>query len=135
MKKVIVAGSRTFTDGTYLKETLDNLYKEDFILVSGCANGADKLGEQYATARGLQIEKHYAKWSDISVPNAVVKYNQYGPYNAMAGHNRNQEMLNSLLNNDDKGEVVVFWDRKSKGTENMIKIATKAGLPVIINYI
>ena len=47
MKKVIVAGSRTFTDGTYLKETLDNLYKEDFILVSGCANGADKLGEQY----------------------------------------------------------------------------------------
>ena len=81
------------------------------------------------------IEKHYAKWSDISVPNAVVKTNKYGKYNAMAGHNRNQEMLNSLLENGDKGEVVVFWDRKSKGTENMIRIATKAGLPVIINYI
>lgn len=135
MKKIIVAGSRTFTDYTLLKSELDSRLKEDFILVSGCAQGADKLGEFYAQQRGLKIERHPAKWSDISVPNAVIKYNKYGAYNAMAGHNRNQEMLNSILENEDKGLVIAFWNGVSKGTKNMIEIAEKAGIYVLKIFI
>ena len=50
----------------------------------------------------------------------------------MAGHNRNQEMLNAILNNEDSGCVVAFWDGKSKGTENMITITNKSGVSLHI---
>ena len=62
----------------------------------------------------------------------MIKHNSYGAYNAMAGHNRNQEMLNAVLNNEDSGCVVAFWDGYSKGTQNMINISKKAGLFVNI---
>ena len=132
MKKVIIAGSRSFNDYALLKIELDKLFSEPFTVVSGGAKGADSLGEQYANEKGYSIERYLAKWNDLSVKNCVIKYNSYGAYNAMAGHNRNQEMLNAVLNNLDGGCVVAFWDGKSKGTENMIKISKKAGIVVYI---
>lgn len=132
MKKVIIAGSRSFNDYNLLKTELDKLFSESFIVVSGGAKGADILGEMYANEKGYKIERYLPDWKDLSVSNCVVKYNSYGPYNAMAGHNRNQEMLNAVLNNEDSGCVVVFWDGKSKGTENMIKISKNAGIVVYI---
>ena len=128
MKKVIIAGSRTFNNYNLLKVELDKLFNEPFIIVSGGAKGADTLGEMYANEKGYQIERHLAKWNDLSVPNCRVKYNSYGAYNALAGHNRNQEMLNSILNNLDGGYVVAFWDGKSSGTKNMIDISRKSGV-------
>lgn len=132
MKKVIIAGSRSFYDYTLLKTELDKLFAEPFIVVSGGAKGADSLGEIYAQEKGYPIERYLAKWNDLSVKNCVIKHNSYGAYNAMAGHNRNQEMLNAILKNLDGGCVVAFWDGKSKGTENMINISRKAGIFVKI---
>lgn len=132
MKKVIIAGSRSFNDYTLLKTELDKLFSEPFIVVSGGAKGADSLGEIYAQEKGYPIERYLAKWNDLSVKNCVIKHNSYGAYNAMAGHNRNQEMLNAVLNNEDSGCVVAFWDGYSKGTQNMINISKKAGLFVNI---
>ena len=88
----------------------------------------------YAAAieKGYPIERYLAKWNDLSVKNCVIKHNSYGAYNAMAGHNRNQEMLNAVLNNEDSGCVVAFWDGYSKGTQNMINISRKAGIFVKI---
>ena len=132
MKKVIIAGSRSFNDYSLLRTELDKLFNEPFIIVSGGAKGADSLGEQYAQEKGYEIERYLAKWNDLSVPNCRIKYNSYGAYNAMAGHNRNQEMLNAILNNLDGGCVVAFWDGQSKGTENMINISKKAGISIKI---
>lgn len=135
MKKVIIAGSRSFNDYALLKYELDKLFSEPFIVVSGGAKGADSLGEMYANEKGYQIERYLPKWNNLNVPNCVVKYNSYGrPYNAMAGHNRNQEMLNAVIENFDRGCVVAFWDGKSKGTENMINISKKANIEVKIVY-
>lgn len=132
MRKVIIAGSRTFQDYNLLKNKLDELFVEPFIIVSGCAAGADTLGERYAIEKNYDIEKHPADWKNLNVPICKVRYNKYGAYNAMAGHNRNAEMLDSIKNNHDGGCVVVFWDGQSKGTENMIKISQNAGIPVHI---
>jgi predicted Rossmann fold nucleotide-binding protein DprA/Smf involved in DNA uptake len=44
--KVAVIGSRSFNDYEKLKDTLSKISIS--LLVSGGANGADKLGEQYA---------------------------------------------------------------------------------------
>ena len=132
MKKVIIAGSRSFQDYDCLKSNLDKLFSEPIIVISGCAAGADTLGERYAVEKGYEIEKHPADWKNLDVPICKVRYNKYGAYNAMAGHNRNMEMLESVKNNSDGGCVVAVWDGQSKGTENMIKISQEAGIPVHI---
>ena len=80
---------------------------EKVVLISGGAKGADSLGEQYAKEKGYQVERYLAKWNDLSVPNCRVKYNSYGAYNALAGHNRNQEMLNAVLNIDKLKENTI----------------------------
>jgi hypothetical protein len=90
------------------------------------------LGERYAKEKGYQVERHPADWKNLNVPIVKVRYNQYGAYNSMAGHNRNMEMLKSIKENPDGGFVVVFWDGKSKGTENMIEIAKKPILMFIL---
>lgn len=132
MKKVIIAGSRKFMDYDFLKETLNKYITEPVIVVSGCATGTDTLGERWASENGYLVEKHPADWRNLDVPICKVRYNKYGPYNAMAGHNRNQEMLQSIQENSDGGFVVAFWDGQSKGTENMIKISQYAGIVVHI---
>ena len=132
MKKVIVAGSRSFNDFALLYRTLESLFKEEIIIVSGCAEGADRLGEEYARCKNYFVEKHPANWSDLNAKPCRIKYGKYGPYNALAGHNRNKEMLNSVMKNEDGGCVVVFWDGKSTGTKNMIDISQKANIEVKI---
>ena len=133
MLKVIIAGSRSFQDYELLKRTLNQLFPEPVVVISGCAAGADTMGEQWAKEQGYNIEKHPADWKNLNVPICKVRYNKYGAYNAMAGHNRNQEMLDSVKNNPEGGCVVVFWDGQSKGTENMIKISQEAGIVVHIS--
>ena len=52
--KVIIAGGRDFNDFDMLKSSVDKLLKNvdksknDIIIVSGKAKGADSLGEKYA---------------------------------------------------------------------------------------
>ena len=135
MKKVIIAGSRGFNDYDLLVKTVEDTLKEPFVLVCGGAKGADSLGEQYAKMKGYPIERYLPKWSDLNAENCVIKYNKYGAYNAMAGNNRNKEMLEAVLKNEDGGLLIAFWDGKSKGTKNMIDISEKASLPfVIVRY-
>lgn len=135
MQKVIIAGGRNFDRYDTLKRVMRSQFSEPIIVVSGCANGADRLGERYAKECGLELELHPAKWDDISVQPCHIKYNSRGPYNALAGHNRNREMLQSVLDNPDGGCLVAFWDGQSTGTRNMINIAREAGLTVhVIRY-
>ena len=135
MQKVIIAGGRTFDRYDIVQRVLNATFKEPFIVVSGCANGADKLGERYAREFNLVVEQHPADWNNLQAEPCHVKYNSRGAYNALAGHNRNREMLQSVLDNPDGGCLVAFWDGKSSGTRNMINIAREAGLTVhVIEY-
>lgn len=59
MFKVIVAGSRGFNDYILLSTALDELLSDrgEVEIVSGTANGADKLGEKYAAEHSLKLTK------------------------------------------------------------------------------
>ena len=102
--KLVVAGCRDFTDYDLVVKELDeylgNLADKSVIIVSGCAEGADKLGERYATERHLNIERYPAEWE------------KYGKY---AGPRRNGQMAKVA------DAVIVFWDGKSRGPKSMIK--------------
>lgn len=63
--RVIVAGSRDFADYNFLRDKLDFLLSrvnEDVTIISGCARGADSLGERYAKERGLTLLRMSADW-------------------------------------------------------------------------
>lgn len=109
--RVIVAGSRSFGDYELLAKTLDALHEEigDFELVSGTAHGADRLGEQWAKARGLSVKRFPADWEK---------------YGRGAGYRRNEQMAQYATH------LVAFWDGQSKGTAHMIGIARSLNLTV-----
>jgi len=109
MFKVIIAGGRTFDDYDLLKKSCDKYLKrklktDEVIIISGTARGADRLGERYATERGLQIERHPANWTRNG---------------KRAGYLRNQEMA------DVADALIAFWDGTSRGTKHMIDIMNK----------
>lgn len=116
--KIIIAGGRNFDDYQLLEQRCNDiigLYSHDEIeIVSGTANGADKLGEVYASKRGYSVKRFSADW------------NKHG---RSAGYKRNEDMARY-------GDVLIaFWDKESKGTKHMIDLAMKHKLSVnIVNY-
>lgn len=133
MTSIVIAGSRGFTDYELLKMYMDRFveYVDGPITVlSGTADGADKLGERWAEEHGFNVQQCPADWNDITHPDAVIRYRKDGtPYNAAAGPNRNEEMAKSA------DYVVCFWDGESSGTKSMINAGRKHGVPVkVVNY-
>lgn len=120
MYKVIVAGGRSFSDYNLLKDKLDYYLKDKIMqgykitIVSGTANGADKLGERYATEKGYKIERYPANWDK---------------YKKAAGYRRNVQM------SEVANACVVFWDGISPGSKHMIDISNNKGLPLrVVKY-
>lgn len=117
--KVIIAGSRDFSDYELLKKVCDHMLSlkkdtNDIVIVSGCARGADTLGERYAKERGFEVERHPANWEKDG---------------KAAGILRNTEMATV------SHACICFWDGVSRGTKNMIDTATKFGLKLkVVNY-
>jgi ABC-type enterochelin transport system substrate-binding protein len=67
MFKVIIAGGRSFNDYSSLKKLADKVLVEKkknntIEIVSGGANGADKLGEKYAKENGFEIKRFNPDW-------------------------------------------------------------------------
>ena len=117
--RVIIAGCRDFSDYELLAEKCDYYLHEkmqthEVIIISGHAKGADSLGEKYAQERGLNVELHPADWSR---------------HGRAAGPIRNAEMAAT------SNALIAFWDGKSRGTANMIKLAIGKGLHVdVVQY-
>ena len=124
MIRIIVAGSRDFNDFGLVDKTLTkymtnmSLTKDDIEIVSGCARGADRLGEQFATKHNLVCAKFPAEWDR---------------YGKSAGYRRNAQMADYAI--QETGVLFAFWDGSSKGTKHMIDLATTKGMNVnVVNY-
>lgn len=110
--KIIVAGSRTFTDKEKVFAFLDKSKFEITEVVSGGANGVDKIGEEWAVSKGIPIKRFLPHYS-IDNPKMA-----------------------PLLRNVDMGNyadgLIAVWLNKSHGTEHMIKTMKKLGKKVEI---
>ena len=113
--KVIIAGGRDFNNYELLKERCDYFLQNqtDIEIVSGNANGADKLGEQYAIEKNYSLKIFKAEWDK---------------YGKSAGMIRNTEMSNY------GDTLIAFWDGKSKGTASMIALAKRQQLKLQVIY-
>jgi hypothetical protein len=114
--KVIIAGSRSFSDYEFLCRICDQLLvnQSDVEIVSGGCYGPDRLGERYAIVRKHKLKQMPANWKSLG---------------KKAGPIRNEEMAKYA------DALIAFWDGKSKGTMHMISMADKYKLKTrIINY-
>ena len=119
MIRVVIAGCRDYENYEEAKKYIDiclsDIRKEnEIVIVSGCARGADALGEKYAKENGFKVEKYPADWIT---------------YGRSAGPKRNEEMAKI------SDYVICFWDGKSRGTKSMIEYAKKYNKPLKIKTI
>ena len=117
--KVIIAGSRGFSNYRLLREKCNKFLREkrkecNIIIVSGHARGADTLGEKYAQDEGFALEIYPAQWKKLG---------------KQAGYRRNEQMA------EVADALIAFWDGESKGTKHMIDIMNAKNLQVkVVEY-
>ena len=119
LKRVVIAGCRGYKNYIEAKKYIDfcisNVRKKnEIVIVSGCASGADAIGERYAKENGFNVEKYPAEWKN---------------FGRSAGPIRNKRMA------EISDYVICFWDEKSKGTKSMIDYARKYNKPIRIKRI
>lgn len=122
--RVIIAGGRDFNDYKTLKMIangiISSLSSDDIEveIVSGCARGADRLGEKFAEEFGYPVAKFPADWDT---------------YGKQAGIKRNRQMAKYATEEGHHGMLIAFWDGESRGTENMIRTAGKFNMKVSVS--
>lgn len=112
-RRIIIAGTRTFSDYELLRKVMSQTFGSlsmqeirEMKIVSGGCQGADMIGETFAHNNGLICVRFPANW------------NLYGK---KAGPIRNEEMAKYA--SETYGILIAFWDGKSRGTKNMIDTA------------
>ena len=117
VKRLIIAGSRSVTNWEFAEGAITDALAshgwEPLIILSGGADGADRIGERWARKNGLAIVRYPADWS----------------LGKKAGPLRNAAMV---ANAD---ALLALWDGVSKGTRDVINRATKAGLYVDVCHL
>lgn len=114
MNRILITGSRNWTDAQTLDEALSHFHDAhpNAVLVSGaCPTGADRLAEEAWESWGGTVERHPADWDR---------------HGKAAGPLRNQEMV-------DLGAdiCVAFPLPDSRGTKHCMGAAERAGIPVL----
>jgi YspA, cpYpsA-related SLOG family len=134
--RILVTGSRSWPSSQLLADALmdawhdaTQLGHQDVVIVHGGADGADTLARLWAEGHGLEHQQHDADWAgpcaDTCPPGHRRKRARGGDYCPLAGHRRNQHMV-------DLGAdlCLAFHHNSSTGTADAMRRAAAAGIPV-----
>lgn len=78
--RLIVSGSRGFNDYDLLKNEIEKLNVTIKEIVSGGAKGADKLGERYATEKGIPIQQFIPDWDKNGKRAGILRNTEMAKY-------------------------------------------------------
>ncbi len=106
--KLGIIGSRTFKDMELLTKSLVPFLPKVTLVVSGGAEGADKMGELWAKRNDIPTLVFLPDWDNLG---------------STAGFARNED----IINNSDI--VVAFWDYTSNGTRHSINLCNQLKKP------
>lgn len=99
---ILVSGSRNYPDKEQAMSVLrDNITQDDTVIHGDCPNSPDIWATDLAIELGATIKAYPADWDT---------------HGRAAGPIRNEQMVK------DCEFAVVFWDGKSKGTRNVMKL-------------
>ena len=117
-KYIVITGSRGWTDeGVALEGIIEARvrFAEDVAFRYGGARGADDIASQMAILMGWPIELYSADW---------------GLHGTAAGMIRNRRMLLEPT----RADLVIAFNLGSSGTQNMISLAKRYGVQVMIKW-
>lgn len=110
--KVLITGSRTWTDWEAIRTELKALPKDVIIIHGACPSGADYIADKIVKEElGIEPKPYPANWTK---------------YGRGAGKVRNQEMLDK----EHPDLVLAFHKANSPGTADMIERALNAHISV-----
>ena len=109
--KLIIAGSRTFSDYQLLCHTLSPQRHHISEVLHGGARGADRLGFRWAIKHHVRSRCFAADWER---------------FGKSAGVRRNHQMAQAA------DMLVAFWDGQSPGTRHMIAAMQQLGKPCVV---
>jgi len=117
-ERVLVCGSRNWSDRDYLEGFLDRTLESHGIdvVIHGAARGADTMAGEWASKRGIPVMAFPADWA---------------AHGRAAGPIRNQRMLD-----EGKPTLVIAFALNlstSKGTSDMLRRAGRANLPALVH--
>lgn len=108
---IIICGTRDFDDEVFMKTHLDtllkNLDRNKITIFSGLAKGPDSYAIKYAMNNKFELHRFPADWKRDG---------------KSAGMMRNEQMAALATH------CIAFWDKRSRGTADMIKRAKKYNL-------
>lgn len=119
--RLAIIGSRGFEDYDLLRSTMSEWFDPDGgglsyaiqEVISGGANGADKLGARFARDNNIPLTELLPDWDK---------------YGKRAGFIRNEDIVKSA------DFVLAFWDGVSRGTGHSLSIAKRLKKPTLIIY-
>ena len=120
--RIIICGGRHFDDYSRLESVMNDVmskiapWRDVIEIVSGHCEGADQLGELYASNHGLPCKVFPAQWKK---------------YGRSAGPIRNSKMV-KYASEAEMPVVVAFRNPRTKGTNDTVKKAEKHGFKVFI---
>lgn len=111
MKRILVCGGRDYSDRAAVGRALSAIQRKHgiAIIIQGAARGADMLAAEWGWERGVSVGSYPANWERDG---------------KRAGPIRNQRMLD-----EGKPDAVVAFPG-GRGTADMVRRATEAGVPV-----
>lgn len=113
--KVIIAGSRSITDPREVAQAIRASGFEITEVVSGGARrGVDRIGERWADLWCIPKKTMPANWKALGKAAGII---------------RNRQMA------DYAEGLIAVWDGTSRGTADMIKVATSKGLKVFVHKV
>lgn len=112
--KVIIAGTRTCNDMAALEAAIAKWGRHITEVVSGGANGADRLGEQWAHAHGVKVKLFPANWRELGKAAGPIRNGEMGKY---------------------ADGLIALWDGQSKGTKHMISVMRGLGKVYYVHYV
>jgi len=124
MHSVFVAGSRAVSKlNTQVKERLDNIVRQNFTVLVGDANGADKAVQRYLAERDYQ---HVVVYCMDVCRNNIGNWPTHSHTAESGGrHDRQYYSIKDLAMAKDASCGFMIWDGTSKGTfTNVIKLVS-----------
>lgn len=129
----IIAGSRKYKQfRPHIIQTIKDYIDKGMVteVLCGMAEGADLLGKQIAEMKGISVREFPADWNNLNLPLVKKKWHQTKRcyYNALAGIYRNNLMAK------EAEFLIAIWDKKSKGTKDMIDQMRRLNKPMLILF-
>lgn len=135
--KILVAGSRTFTDRTLLELELGKYLHRSPTIISGGAKGADTLAEAYAGSTGLNFVKYPADWQRYGKSAGMIRnrkmIDEERPTRVLVFYGV-RKVSTGLYDVNGKEIIDVISGERSAGTAYTEEYARGKGIPVEVFF-